>query len=425
MKRIAIIIELKERELSFLSILKKKLESNGYNVRLIPQRSFCGTRLLLFKPDFILINGLRSKHNFIKQILVPKILFKSKIISFYTEQVGKDGGLAKTYDNPEIFSNVDYHITWGEKFAEGLINLGINKEKIWILGSFALDLQFFQNVEKSNDIKDQIAQKYGLDNKKNWILIADNIIRKNKHPQLYNQRRDEFNQLVKSIAQKFSNAEIVFRPHPDTNKRDLQVFFKYFKDYNNIKIIPTEHIFIWIKLSKAMIIWRSTSSVEAWRSGLEVLCYRTSDKESDYWHEDFIPSFDKKEDLIFALEQLTQNKYVLDSFYDTNRKNYVSDWFYSIDGLSFDRFASFMKIIDDPNCNNQICNKYSIKEIFLIYVNEIKVGMLSLLNKQYKRFNVKSRDVEKELSYFSANYQRNNNYIKVGKDNGNYLIQKQ
>ena len=179
MKRIAIIIELKERESSFLSILKKKLEFNGYNVRLIPQRSFCGTRLLLFKPDFILINGLRSKHNFIKQILVPKILFKSKIISFYTEQVGKDGGLAKTYDNPEIFNNVDYHITWGEKFAEGLINLGINKEKIWILGSFALDLPFFQDVEKSNKIKNQTALKYGLDKKKKWILIADNIIRKN------------------------------------------------------------------------------------------------------------------------------------------------------------------------------------------------------------------------------------------------------
>lgn len=423
MKRIAIIIELKERELSFLSILKKKLESNGYNVRLIPQRSFCGTRLLFFKPDFILINGLRSKHNFIKQILVPKILFKSKIISFYTEQVGKDGGLAKTYDNPQIFNNVDYHITWGEKFAEGLINLGINKEKIWILGSFALDLPFFQDIEKSNIIKNQTALKYGLDKKKKWILIADNIIRKNKHPELYNKRRDEFNQLIKNIAQKYSNAEIVFRPHPDTAKRDLPIFLKCFEDYDNIKIISGGNIFLWIKLSKAMIIWRSTSSVEAWRSGLEIFCYHTSDKESDYWHEDFIPSFDKKEDLIAALEQLLQNKYVLDSFYETNRKDYVRDWFYSIDGLSFDRFVSFIKIIDDSNCNNKINNIHAFKEIFLIYIIEVIVGILSLFNKQYKRFNVKSKEVEKELSYFSIDYQRSNDFLKVGGDNGNYLIQ--
>jgi hypothetical protein len=425
MKRIAIIIELKERELSFLSILKKKLEFNGYNVRLIPQRSFCGTRLLFFKPDFILINGLRSKYNFIKQILVPKILFKSKIISFYTEQVGKDGGLAKTYDNPEIFNNVDYHITWGEKFAEGLINLGINKEKIWILGSFALDLPFFQDVEKSNNIKNQTALKYGLDKKKKWILIADNIIRKNKHPELYNKRRDEFNQLIKSIAQKYSNVEIVFRPHPDTAKGDLPIFIKCFKDYDNIKIISGGHIFLWIKLSKAMIIWRSTSSVEAWRSGLEIFCYRTSDKESDYWHEDFIPSFDKKEDLISALEQLLQNKYVLDSFYDTNRKDYVRDWFYSIDGLSFDRFAAFIKLIDDSNCKNKICNNYSLYTIFLVYVKEVLAGILSLLNKQYKRYNVKAKEVEIELSYFSTDYQKSNDYSKVDKDNGNYLIQKQ
>ena len=116
---------------------------------------------------------------------------------------------------------------------------------------------------------------------------------------------------------------------------------------------------------------------------------------------------------------------MLDSFYDTNRKDYVRDWFYSIDGLSFDRFAAFMKLIDDSNCKNKICNNYSLYTIFLVYLKEVLAGMLSLLNKQYKRYNVKAKEVDIELSYFSTDYQKSNDYSKVDKNNGNYLIQKQ
>ena len=48
--RIAIIIEVKKRELPFLSILQEILSEKGYSVKLIPFRVLCTWRLLFFRP---------------------------------------------------------------------------------------------------------------------------------------------------------------------------------------------------------------------------------------------------------------------------------------------------------------------------------------------------------------------------------------
>ena len=156
---VAIICELKERELQFLSVLKKKIELTGYKVKIIPQKILCGLKILIFKPDIIIINGLRSDNSFYRQILIPKIVFHSLIVSLYSEQVGKHGGIAITYDNPKILNNVDAHVVWGEGFAEALSALKVPREKIWILGSMALDLPYYID-NGGNKTKNLFAEKY-------------------------------------------------------------------------------------------------------------------------------------------------------------------------------------------------------------------------------------------------------------------------
>lgn len=423
MKKVAIIIELKERELSFLSILKKKLEYEGYKVKLVPQRLFCGIRILLFRPDYILINGLRSDHNFVPQILMPKILFKSIIISSYSEQVGKDGGLAKTYNNPEIFNNVDYHVTWGKRFAQELVQLGVNSEKVWVIGSFALDLPYFLKI-KGNTLKRKLAERYGLNYNKLWILVADNIIRRNKHPYLYPQRRKEFNDLVKEIANNFPDCEIIFRPHPETDKDDYMSFNNAFCTFQNIKIIPEEHVSVWIQLSKAMIIWRTTSSIEALQSGLDVLGYRTSDTKSDYWHEKLIPIYNSKIELIRALEECIFDKYNLESVFKENRRVYINDWFYKINGESFNRFIFLMDNIKKNIHRIEIKNEYSFRKIFMFYFMEFASGILLLFKRQYSRFNVKPKEIEHELNYYNIQQQKTVNYLKVKEGNVNFIKKK-
>lgn len=212
MKRIAITCELKERELLFLTILKKKLEEKGYDVKLIDARILCGLKLIKFKPDIVIVNGLRGDRNLFKQILVPKRLFNSKIISLYSEQVGKQGGLYETYNNNRILNSIDAHVVWGPLFAEGLEKLGVERKYIHITGSFSLDIPKYL---LNNDIlRERLSKKYHLDSQKEWIIIADNMIRKGAQIERYEQRRAEFNELIKKISVETNNSEIIFRPHP-------------------------------------------------------------------------------------------------------------------------------------------------------------------------------------------------------------------
>ena len=122
--KIAIMCELPRRELQFLIILKSKLEHFGHEVKLIPQRLPLIIKLLKFKPDIIVVNGLRSYSSYVNQIYIPKKLLKSQVVSLYSEQVGRLGGLADSYDNNYILQSVDKHIVWGKKFAQGLQYMG-------------------------------------------------------------------------------------------------------------------------------------------------------------------------------------------------------------------------------------------------------------------------------------------------------------
>ena len=79
--RIAIIIEVKNRELSFFSILEEVLTIEGYEVKLIPFRSLSLLRLVKFRPDIVVVNGIRTNYPYYyTQIALPKQLFKAKII---------------------------------------------------------------------------------------------------------------------------------------------------------------------------------------------------------------------------------------------------------------------------------------------------------------------------------------------------------
>mgnify|MGYP001053377600 FL=1 len=73
--KIAIMCELKGRELQFLTILKKKLEIDSHEVKLIPQRVLVGKKIRKFKPHLIIVNGLRSDSSYIEQIYEPKKMF--------------------------------------------------------------------------------------------------------------------------------------------------------------------------------------------------------------------------------------------------------------------------------------------------------------------------------------------------------------
>ncbi len=392
MKKIAIMCELKERELQFLTILKKKLEVHDYKVKIIPQRIWCGFALLKFKPDIIIVNGLRSESSYISQIYIPKKLFNCKIISLYSEQIGRIDGIVDTYDNSTILNSIDAHVTWGELFANGLIELGVDRERVWVLGSMALDIPYFIN-EIINSRRRDIAEQYGLDYSKKWILVSDNIIRRGDQEDIYSELRKDFNDSIKELSTRLKNCEIIFRPHPDNKVSDLEGINSDFQMFNNIKIIKEEHSLLWTILSEVMIIWRSTSSIEAWSVGKEVFAMQTNDSRFDYWHESFVPNFRDRTKFATAIESYLNGNYTIDQKYIEARNEYMKNWFYKTDGKSFDRICSLVDIVNNSDDtivpNQKIGNLKIIKNYLLELVNIV----LKLLKGEYSKFDVTKEDI--------------------------------
>jgi len=422
--KIAIMCELKGRELQFLTILKKKLEIDSHEVKLIPQRVLVGKKIRKFKPHLIIVNGLRSDSSYIEQIYEPKKMFNCYVISLYSEQIGQiDDRLVRTYDNPKILQSVDAHIVWGNGFAEGLLELGVDSSKIWVLGSMALDLPFFIK-EKTEAKRESIAKHYGLDSEKKWILISDNIIRRVDQVEIYDEIRANFNEKLKTIAEHINNAEFIFRPHPDNRVEDLDKIISDFENNDNIKVIGEEHNLLWTLLAKAMIVWRSTSSIEALSAKKEVFALQTDDNKFDYFHKEFIPNFKNADDLKEALSSYLKGNYKVDEKYVKARNQYLEKWFFQIDGKSCDRICYLVNELISHQQTVPLHSSVNKKDVLNNRFLELKNVVAKKMKGEYDKFYLKEKDLieaERNISQIESNF---TNFEIVNGEIANYLIDK-
>jgi len=422
--KIAIMCELKGRELQFLTILKKKLEIDSHEVKLIPQRVLVGKKIRKFKPHLIIVNGLRSDSSYIEQIYEPKKMFNCYVISLYSEQIGQiDDRLVRTYDNPKILQSVDAHIVWGNGFAEGLLELGVDSSKIWVLGSMALDLPFFIK-EKTEAKRESIAKHYGLDSEKKWILISDNIIRRVDQVEIYDEIRANFNEKLKTIAEHINNAEFIFRPHPDNRVEDLDKIISDFENNDNIKVIGEEHNLLWTLLAKAMIVWRSTSSIEALSAKKEVFALQTDDNKFDYFHKEFIPNFKNADDLKEALSSYLKGNYKVDEKYVKARNQYLEKWFFQIDGKSSDRICYLVNELISHQQTVPLHSFVNKKSVLNNRFLELKNVVAKKMKGGYDKFYLKEKDLieaERNISQIESNF---TNFEIINGEIANYLIDK-
>ena len=422
--KIAIMCELKGRELQFLTILKKKLEIDSHEVKLIPQRVLVGKKIRKFKPHLIIVNGLRSDSSYIEQIYEPKKMFNCYVISLYSEQIGQiDDRLVRTYDNPKILQSVDAHIVWGNGFAEGLLELGVDSSKIWVLGSMALDLPFFIK-EKTEAKRESIAKHYGLDSEKKWILISDNIIRRVDQVEIYDEIRANFNEKLKTIAEHINNAEFIFRPHPDNRVEDLDKIISDFENNDNIKVIGEEHNLLWTLLAKAMIVWRSTSSIEALSAKKEVFALQTDDNKFDYFHKEFIPNFKNADDLKEALSSYLKGNYKVDEKYVKARNQYLEKWFFQIDGKSCDRICYLVNELISHQQTVPLHSSVNKKDVLNNRFLELKNVVAKKMKGEYDKFYLKEKDLieaERNISQIESNF---TNFEIINGEIANYLIDK-
>lgn len=424
-QRIAIILELKKRELPFLVILKSLLEKNGYKVKFISFRNHCTISLMMFRPDIIMINGLRTTYSpFVSQIYLPKKLFKSKILCYYSEQVGLyDQTVANGYDNPLILRNIDCHVSWGRRFSKDLISMGVNPDKSWFIGSMQYDLDYYLQ-KNSQSLRNEFEKKLSVDSGKKWLLYCDNIMKRYTNPDIYSIRREESFNIIRQLAKKNMDSVIFFRPHPETSDEEVEDMRKFFSSYQNVIVNADGHLFYWIMACDGLLIWQSTSAIQSMFLKKPVFGFKLSDGQNEnlYWYKDMIPTYDNHNLLVEEVTEFLRtgksNRY---NELAPSREKYIQDFYFRKDGLSFNRLIELFDRLNLSPCAKYDDEEFDMKRIIKLFLYEIKMWLKNGVHGRLKEFSVSKKEIQEELSKYNLGKYKLCKFRTLKTEDGLYL----
>lgn len=195
-----------------------------------------------------------------------------KIINLHSEQLYSQYSKNVLLPSRGVVSECVYHLCWGENFKEALLEIDVPEELVYVTGNMRTDEIFGVSYSKK-----QLADKYDLDEKKEWILFAENrnyvvnekVIRselqkkgisEQKQIELYDYTKgqldaaiDEMNHLDDRFFDRF---ELIYRAHPG---------FQGSMGITNIKIkeIADLSIYEWLNASDICVVWNSTCAFES------------------------------------------------------------------------------------------------------------------------------------------------------------------
>lgn len=179
------------------------------------------------------------------------------------------------------------HNAWGPRFRELLLEHGIPEERIRLTGHPRFDIYHHRELLLS---REWLAATYGLDPGKRWILVPYNFnlsyitdrLRESLIQRGYaltqpfidgvREARDAFTPLVRELADANPDAEIILRVHPAGYEAEA-IYAGETRQRPNLHVIAHYDIANWIVQAGLVIVWNSTSSMEAMVAGVPVVSY--------------------------------------------------------------------------------------------------------------------------------------------------------
>lgn len=281
-----------------------------------------------------------------------------KKIILWQENILSIQNLPRILPRGQMINNVDAHITWGEKFANSLIEKGVSKEKIYICGSPRMDFlsPLFREVVKT---KSDLSEEFNIPPNKHWLLFSGsfklNFITKSIRKIKLNQGFDdldkhiEYNRLLftqsiallKSYSIENPDIQIIIRPHPSEPSNVYEEAFSKLKNIYIIKKYPIHH---WINAADLVFSTKSTSSLEAFIMGTKAALIDLPEMEGgekDTFHFlRYFPKANNSKELSLLFNRAVHQSN--DEYYGANKKllkEYIEKGYGFTDGLNFLRVA--------------------------------------------------------------------------------------
>ena len=212
------------------------------------------------------------------------------------------------------------HCAWGERYRQHLLEHGIPDERIRLTGHPRFDIYSRPSLLFE---REALARQFGLDPDKPWLLVPYNFNlsyisaaqRKNLERRNYHlsddflqgvaDAREAFTQMVRTLTDRFPDVEIILRVHPAGYESET-----VYKDEprldRNLHLISAFDIANWIRAAALVIVWNSTSAMEALVAGVPAISYEPFPFHTrfDYDVNRILPTFAALDDVIGVVEAL-------------------------------------------------------------------------------------------------------------------------
>ncbi len=212
------------------------------------------------------------------------------------------------------------HCAWGERYRHLLQAHGIPDERIRLTGHPRFDIYDRPTLLFT---RAQLAAQFGLDPDKPWILVPYNFNlsyitdrqRRGLEARNYHlsddflqgvaDAREAFTQMVRDITDRFPDVEVILRVHPAGYESET-----IYKDEprlgRNLHLISAFDIANWIRASALVIVWNSTSAMEALVAGVPAISYEPFPFHArfDYDVNRILPTFDAVGDVMAVIDAL-------------------------------------------------------------------------------------------------------------------------
>lgn len=281
---IVILFEHPQRDLENALMLKCCFEEKGYLCDIIKYPFINPVRLKLIyrnKTKCVITHSLYSDR--VIYNLVYSIFGKAEyIFNLQCEQIrtNNDENMVASYSWPKSYAKNAFHICWGERIVELLMNSGVKRERLLLTGPIQMDV-WRESFKGFFIDRKELIDRFSLNPKYSIVLFISSfsyahlsdianrqmrLIQGDQEVTRFSNISRESQKIIlewfKVFLMNHKDFTLVYRKHP---AEDINVeVFGELLSLNNFRIISELPINEWIYNADILLNWCSTSGVEAY-----------------------------------------------------------------------------------------------------------------------------------------------------------------
>ncbi len=280
----------KRGELENACLLGAELKKRGYKIEI---RYFRDTGKMFIKPKVVIVPNCYAN----TEIENYAYFFRNKsikIVDLQYEQVLSQNGEKSSFYTLSGLSKAVTHICWGKKTKERLMKYGVNEMFLPVTGFITLDL-YDKKFDSLFQSKKKLAEKYSIPVDKKWTLFASNFTYVNEETfrqvektlgsdlcllrtQMVKSQKVILDWFKKALIE-FPDQIIIYRPHPSEIVDNTVI--EMGKKYTNFFCISDYSLKQWIRYTDTMLVYYSTSIVDALYKGINSFILRPLEISED------------------------------------------------------------------------------------------------------------------------------------------------